>query len=990
MSRQYPLHMHVSTVFVLLIAVVVSLLLGLGYLTSRDLIHSVAEDLTLRIGRETTGELQRMLQPVETAVNSLAFDPLVRSRSLSQRMRRIDLLKSVLDHTPVLSSLYAGYPNGDFVLVRRIQSDDERIRLDGPVGTVYVVQSIERGVRPRGQYLYLDAGLRTLNRIDKPDYPGRYDPRQRGWYQQAMASGHTVMNGPYLFFSDRQVGITMAVRSNAAPGVVIGADIQLKTLGQRLAQQKVTPRSQLALVDAAGTLFAHEDPFNLVQVPANGDPPALATLENFRVPVLRQIAHQVDLKAVPATGWIRLGLDDETDSWQVAIKDLGLVGVGSLLLVIALPNHELLAAVYGQTRLAGQVALLIILLSIPVTWWLARAVSRPLVRLTREADAIRHFEFGSQPELSSHIVEVNKLAQTISNMKRTIRNFLDLSASIAAEQDFDKLLPKLLGETVGSAEAGSGILYLCESDGLHPVCALQPSGRYLEAAELERLKRLLFDPARASGNAELPTLVGPLLGRALLESRVLAAPVTIEDRWALGLGDLIDQDGPMFGVAVPLMNRQLELSGALVLFSSQASGKDLLSFIDALSGIAAVSLEAKALIKGQKQLFEAFIRLIADAIDAKSAYAGAHCSRVPELTHLLAQAACDAKSGPYQNFAMNASDWETLRVASWLHDCGKVTTPEFVVDKATKLETIYNRIHEVRMRFEVLKRDARIEHHLRVEAGADRAASLRQLEADWRELDADFALVAQCNEGGEALDPDRLQALQRIARRSWLRTLDHSLGLSHEERSRLGFHLDSGLPVSEPLLADRVWHRIERAPHDRIPADNPWGFRMAVPELLYNQGELYNLGIGRGTLTGKDRYKINEHIVQTEMMLRKLPFPRHLQRVPEIAAAHHEKLDGTGYPKGLVAAQLAPEARMLAIADIFEALTASDRPYKPGHKLSRALSIMAGMRDQRHIDADLFELFLRSGVYLDYARRFMRPEQIDAVDIEAWLGPRSS
>ncbi len=983
--RQYPLHLHISTLFLALLTLVATLLLGIGYLTSRNLMHSLAQDLTLRIARETTVELQRVLQPVETAINALTFDQLPRAASLNQRMERIGLVRSLLDHTPLLTSIYVGYPDGDFILIRKVQSEEERLRLKAPPGTTYMVQSIERRVRPaRGLYLYLDGKLRTIGRVERSDYPQSYDPRQRGWYRQAMASARSILTSPYLFFSDRQVGITLATQARMPPGVVIGADIQLQSLGKRLAQQKVTRNSQLALIDSGGTLFAHEDSFRLVRL-SDGGQPTLATLENFGVPILKQIASQVDLHAISNADWFRRSLDTETGSWQVAIKDLAIEGASSLLLVIALPDRELLSVVYDQTRLAGLVMLLVILLSVPLTWILARSIARPLVALTRETDAIRNFDFGKPLELTSQVVEVNQLAQTMSKMKRTIRDFLDLSAAISAEKNFDKLLPKLLGETVNAADATSGILYLCQPDGLVPSCACTPGGIFLDGAELGRLRRLPLDPARLATSANLAQVAGPLLGRALRLGQVQAAAITPDDTEALMLTDSVHHGGIMFGLAVPLMNRQLDLTGAMVLLSSRPSEKALLSFIGALSGTAAVSLEAQALLKEQKQLFESFVRLIADAIDAKSAYTGKHCARVPELTRLLAQAACNASAGPYSGFRMDENEWETLRIASWLHDCGKVTTPEFVVDKATKLEVIYNRIHEIRMRFEVLKRDAEIRHLQRVAAGEHGADSQRRLDSELRELDTDFATVARCNEGSEGLAPEQIAELQRISGRTWLRTLDNTLGLSEEERTRLNPLADSRLPALEQLLADRPEHRIERPQRERIPADNRWGFRMKVPDLLYNRGELYNLSIGRGTLTEEERYKINEHIVQTEIMLRELPFPRHLQRVPEIAAAHHEKLDGSGYPKGLASAQLGPQARMLAIADIFEALTASDRPYKRGLRLSQSMSIMARMSKEQHIDADLFELFLRSGVYLDYAQRFMRPEQIDAIDIDALL-----
>lgn len=224
-----------------------------------------------------------------------------------------------------------------------------------------------------------------------------------------------------------------------------------------------------------------------------------------------------------------------------------------------------------------------------------------------------------------------------------------------------------------------------------------------------------------------------------------------------------------------------------------------------------------------------------------------------------------------------------------------------------------------------------------------------------------------------------------MAERTWLRTLDDRLGLSNEERARKDRAPAEPLPAVERLLADKPEHRFERRPQDRIEADNRWGFKLNVPELLYHQGEVHNLAVARGTLSEEERYKINEHIVQTIMMLSRLPFPKSLRRVPEIAGGHHETMDGKGYPKRLRREEMSVLARMMAIADIFEALTAIDRPYKSGKTLSEALTIMARMSRERHIDAELFALFLRAGVYRQYAERFLRPEQIDNINIEDYL-----
>jgi hypothetical protein len=315
-----------------------------------------------------------------------------------------------------------------------------------------------------------------------------------------------------------------------------------------------------------------------------------------------------------------------------------------------------------------------------------------------------------------------------------------------------------------------------------------------------------------------------------------------------------------------------------------------------------------------------------------------------------------------------------------------VTTPEYVVDKATKLETIYDRIHEVRMRFEVLKRDAEIACLKAIAAGGDERALRAALERELKTLDEEFAFIAACNEGGEFMAPEKIARLKTIAARTWQRTLDDRLGVSWDEAKRMARTPAAPLPATETLLADKPGHIIEREAKDLMPDDNPWGFKLKVPEHLYNRGELYNLSIARGTLTEEERFKINDHIVQTIIMLTKLPFPKHLKSVAELAGGHHEKMDGTGYPKRLARGDMSVQARIMAIADIFEALTATDRPYKKGKMLSEAIKIMSFMKKDQHIDPELFDLFLSSGVYLDYARRYLEPRFIDTVDVASYVG----
>ncbi|MCT0223678.1 HD family phosphohydrolase [Synechococcus sp. CS-1328] len=409
--------------------------------------------------------------------------------------------------------------------------------------------------------------------------------------------------------------------------------------------------------------------------------------------------------------------------------------------------------------------------------------------------------------------------------------------------------------------------------------------------------------------------------------------------------------------------------------------------IEALASQAAVCVERTRLLEAQQQLIDSMITLLAGAIDAKSHHTGGHCARVPELAFLLARAADAETEGPLTDFRFaTTDDWREFRIGAWLHDCGKITTPEYVVDKATKLETNYNRIHEIRTRFEVLLRDAWIERLDAVLAGGHPEEADRVYAATKAELEEDFAFIASSNLGGEFFDPQKVERLSKIAQRTWLRCFDDRLGLSWEEQQRRCSETDIAadhLPALEHLLADQPWQVIPRLPEDR--PDSKYGFKMDVPENLYNRGEIYNLSVSRGTLTDEERYKINEHIIQTIVMLESMPFPENLSRVCEYAGSHHETMDGRGYPRKLNAEDLSVPSRIMAIADIFEALTAADRPYKKAKTLSESVAILAGFRDRKHIDADLFALFLRSGAYRDYAERFLEPGQIDAVDVEKFL-----
>ena len=398
------------------------------------------------------------------------------------------------------------------------------------------------------------------------------------------------------------------------------------------------------------------------------------------------------------------------------------------------------------------------------------------------------------------------------------------------------------------------------------------------------------------------------------EDQQLAESLASQAAIALTTRLLINHLENLFESFINLINARDRDSGAVVSFTEADQ-----RLVESLASQAAIAWTIRQLIDRHEQLFESFIRVINGAIDRKSPHTGGHCLRVPELTMMIADAVAACDKGPLASFAMTEGDRYELKLAGLLHDCGKVTTPVHVVDKATKLQTITDRIELIATRFEVLKRDAQLAA-LRGE-GDDLAARLAQI-AD------DLAFLRRANVGSELMSAADIARVHAIAERY-------------------------------------PWRGPDRQRQPFLTAD-----------------EVANLTIPRGTLTAEERGIINHHIVVTIEMLEALPWPKHLVNVPIYAGAHHERVDGNGYPRGLTREQMPVAARCMAIADIFEALTAGDRPYKKAKTLTEALAILGNMKLSGHIDPDIFDVFMWERVYERYARAFLPPEQRDAVDPE--------
>jgi len=961
-QRRLPLHVHISVMFTFLL-LLTGVVLGLfNYHQTTQIILSSSEKLFDRIEQDVRNDLQATYQPIRNLLSLLADTPATHSGNLEQRLSLLKPFSQSLSDNPALASLYLGYASGDFFMVRALRSAAIKAQLQAPDAAAYQVWSIEHDPQGavRSQSLFFDQALSLISRREHPDEA--YDPRSRNWFSEALQQAGQITTEPYVFFSTHNVGTTLARR--AGEHAVIGADLTLAALSTTLNKHRVTASTEIALYDADGNAVAYPDSSRLI-------------VDDRTARLARAADLSPELSALLSTENNDKRLQVNSRQWIVARTSIQEGGPKGLQLALLVPEDELLVDAFRMRWQAALITLTILLLCLPLGWVISRILVKPLHALVKEADAIRSFDFNFPLARRSLVLEVDQLSLSMARMKETLGSFFRITDSLCAETRFAPLLERVLFETVQIAQAQAGLIYLREADGAR----MEPYGliingvpQALEAFDIQ--------------GRDLHRNTGPAWFEQLVSANNVVSHLGFDQAGDLQKILLAMESPRIHLIGIRLHNQHDETIGLLILLVNDSGAPsdleklrpDRIAFLQAVSGAAAVSIESQRLQARQKQLLDAFIQLLASAIDAKSPYTGGHCQRVPELTLMLAHAAAASQEPAFSAYQPSEDDWEALHIAAWLHDCGKVTTPEYVVDKATKLETINDRIHEIRTRFEVLKRDVWINYWQTLASGADEAALARSRDHELLTLDDDFAFVARCNLGGGAMAEADLQRLDRLSKRTWMRTLDDRLGVSWEENGRQAKTPAPALPVSERLLADKPEHLIERNQNELIPEDNPWGFKLDVPAYKYNRGELYNLKIARGTLTREERYIINHHMVQTIMMLSQLPFPGHLDSIAEIAGGHHEKMDGTGYPKRLKREEMSLPARMMAIADIFEALTAADRPYKKAKSLSEALGIMATMCREAHIDAPLFGLFINEGVYMQYATRFLDTAQIDSVD----------
>ncbi len=521
------------------------------------------------------------------------------------------------------------------------------------------------------------------------------------------------------------------------------------------------------------------------------------------------------------------------------------------------------------------------------------------------------------------------------------KKLTNIGSALSAEKNLDALLEMIVVEAMTFTNADGGTLYLME-----------PDERSI-AFKILQTRSLNFRMGGTSGNPVKFPPVRLYKDDGSHNEQQVSAYVALTGT-SVNIPDVYEIEGFDFQgtkgfdkntgyrsqsmLVIALRNHENEIIGVLQLLNAKDSDGKTIPFsagyqdlIESLASQAAVAITNTALIHELQALLDSFIQVIAGAIDEKSPYTGGHIERVAELTQDIARAISDSDEERWKKFRLNEDEHKELRIAAWMHDIGKITTPEYVVDKSTKLETIFDRIHVVAARFEVLKSQITMKYleeknKLSKSTRKDKNAKLRQLKKDYdqkmADIQSDMEFIQVSNIGGEFMEDSKIERVRRIA--------------------------------AQPIVVN------------------------GREEPLLNENEIYNLSIRRGTLNEEERIIIQNHVVQTIKMLNKLPWPKKLRHVPEYAGGHHEKLDGTGYPNHLNASELSLQARIMAVADIFEALTAADRPYKPGKKISECIKILGFMVKDKHVDGDIVDFFVKSGMAQDYAKKQLRENQLDS------------
>ncbi len=1039
--RRFRLTIRITVVMTFIIATVLTAIaaLGLQYYSMQEMATEAATSRFNHLA-DNTSELLNSVdkQAVETTRILASYPGLVTGSTVNNDAK--DIFSSLMLNRQMLYAIYIGMANGDFYQVINLNSGEQnRQKLQALPEDRWVVITIQgEGEERTRKFAYYNEIFEL--RATRSE-PSNYTSTIRPWFIQAE-KGKVNKTDPYLFHNLQAAGQTYSIKLN--DGAVIGVDIALSSMSDYLGQHELSEFGQVFLYRSTGELLASnltED--QVTVIPELSEPFEMSDEEKTL------IANYQTLKISNEQDWAPIDFASSGQPRGYSIDYLSLIkdmtglrfdyvnGYSWQELVQQYESGQIdmLQSIFdtGNKRLPGQFSEAYVslpysivtqqniepvsdmkqlddkIIAIPEGWSIIQVIEQkfPKIKIKEVPSTRAVLEAVSIGDAYAGL-DVGEILHYVG--ERFFYHNLQYHDDIYFSSSLPSDLKLLLAEkhaallpiinraiTQVSDEQKQALAHKWFSNQQQVLLSV-PYSELIDYAKEEGHQRQLKQVS--INDQENYVFVSPFgnergrsdyLGIVIPVDRVLSPALEqVKLSMWMSIGFLLLLLPAPWLFASPIVSPIKKLAEENQKIRERQFDKlDIPdSYIEEINELGHSMKDMVSAIKkheiNQDRLMDSFIKLIAQAIDDKSHYTASHCERVPELAFMLVEQAESSLAPAFQDFRFHSEEeWREFKVAAWLHDCGKITTPEHIVDKGTKLETIYNRIHEIRTRFEVLWRDAEISYWQKMTQSPENEVQHQaELEQTHQQLKEDFAFVAAMNIGGEVLSEDKKARLDQIAQITWTRHLSDRLGLSPADEDRFTSKEES-LPCEERLLTDKSEHIISRKNEGIFDPD--LGIKMPIPEHLYNQGELYNLKVERGTLTSEDRFKINEHIISTIRMLEALPFPKELSRVPRYASTHHEKMDGTGYPRKLSKEQLSVPERIMVLADIFEALTAADRPYKKAKKLSEAIDIMAKMVDEQHIDPDVFELFLTTETYKVYAEKFLAPEQIDEVDVARYL-----
>lgn len=944
-----------------------------------------------------------------------------------------------LSQFPKTYAIYLATEDDDFFEVINMGLNQNLIkRLEAPPSTAWTVIKVNPTLKADNyQFNYYDHNYQLLKSLYKTT---SYAASQRSWYKNALKSPQAHQSKPYLFWHLNAPGITFS--KQISPSRVLAVDYTVEHLTQLFEQLKPTKDSKIVLFDGLGTKFFESNirsknaqlvfenfelseqeqkyiqdlPILKVSNQANWAPFDFVRNGNakgFSIELLNAIAQKIDLKIqyVNDYSWDEILAEFKTGKIDLVHsllrskkrESLGVFSDPYFVVENYFITHQSLEAIDSESRLKS----------------LRFALGRGWQSTELLLEKYPNLDYQLYDDLPALMQAVqNKQADVfVDNLQAFARNRQQYQMNrLKVNQPFSKFIPR------------KDYLYLLANFKHAPlVDILNRAIQSVEKHSYQRLQESWYLNSQADSLTISPydSLFFELLNQLPIEDSAKFFKTNVMNETYIAAVSPIryNQEVTYLATFVPqstLMQpyyQQLStLFGVLVMtlvvvlllanYSSQVIVRPLNQLMyrnrliaerefekvtpvethikelyELSNTLMTVSSSYRSYEENQEKFLQGLVRLIAEAIDKRSHHTYSHCSRVPKLGIMILQAAVSDQKGRFKEFNLSETEEKAFEIGAWLHDSGKITTPESILEKSTKLDAFTNRIHEIRMRFEVLWRDADILYYQQVAQKPENESQFKaERLARQQDLQDQFTFIANLNIGLENITEQTLAKLDQISEMSWQSHFDKFLGLSKFQMAQL------------PETRDR-WEKVLQDFSEQIKHQDPsvkafykqQGFRVKVPKHEINLGEKYNLSIPMGTLTPEERFKMQDHVVMTLKLLEQVPLPEQYKNIAKYAGTHHEMLDGSGYPRQLIADQLGTPERIMVLADIFEALTAPDRPYKRTQMLSTAIETLYEMVENNQLDRDVFELFLRSGVYKDYAEAFIDPSQIDSVDINRYL-----